>query len=520
MPQLTEIQKEPVWGDPIELPRESLRGETTVDVCIIGAGLAGLSVAYNLARAGKQVLVLDDGPAGGGNTGLTTAHLASAIDDRFVEIERIRGKEGARLAADSHAAAITFIEQTARREGIDCDFTRVDGYLFVPPGGRLEILDEEEGAARDAGLTVEKVVRAPLDGFDTGPALRFARQGQFHPLKYLRGLAKAIEEAGGRIVTGIHATSIDGDNKEVRVQTNGKASVVAKAAVVATNSPVNDRITIHTKQFPYLTYALGLEVPRDSITRALYWDTLDPYHYVRLQSGGGNGNGGEMDTLIVGGEDHRTGQAADHFDRWARLEQWARQRFPEVGRATHRWSGQVIETFDGLGFIGRNPGDDRIYIATGDSGMGMTHGTIAGMLISDLILGKENAWAELYEPARKPLKALKAFGEYLAENLNSARQYVDWVTSGQVTSEDDIAPDFGAVVRHGLTKVAAYRDETGKLHTCSAVCPHLKAVVTWNAGEQTWDCPAHGSRFDKFGKVIQGPANSDLEPRECAEEKG
>src|SRR5262249_44503807 len=208
-----------------------LRAASGTDVCIVGAGIAGLSVAYNLARAGKRVLVLDDGPVGGGMTACTTAHLASAIDDRFTEVERIRGKEGAKTAADSHAAAITFIEQSARREHIDCEFLRVDGYLFCGPGQRAEILDEEEEAARDAGLSVEKVVRAPLEGFDTGPALRFARQGQFHPLNYLRGLARSIVQHGGRIVTGVHVTAVE-DGTPCRVQTDGKHEIECAAVVV------------------------------------------------------------------------------------------------------------------------------------------------------------------------------------------------------------------------------------------------------------------------------------------------
>jgi Rieske Fe-S protein len=216
----------------------------------------------------------------------------------------------------------------------------------------------------------------------------------------------------------------------------------------------------------------------------------------------------DHDLLIVGGEDHKTGQAINTAERHARLMQWASQRFPMIQSVEFQWGGQVMETIDGLAFIGRNPMDhSNVFIATGDSGMGLTHGTIAGILLTDLLVGRKNPWTELYDPARK---TLSASGTFLKETLNMATQYVDWVTPGEVRDETQIAVDCGAVVRRGLTKVAVYRDATGQLHEFSAVCPHLGCIVHWNEAEKSWDCPCHGSRFEKLGKVINGPANRDL----------
>jgi Rieske Fe-S protein len=249
-------------------------------------------------------------------------------------------------------------------------------------------------------------------------------------------------------------------------------------------------------------------VPKGSVTDALYWDTLDAYHYVRLQSMP-NKNGDEHDLLIVGGEDHKTGQAKDTNERHARLEEWTRERFPMAQDVEFTWAGQVMETMDGLAYIGRNPGDkENVFIATGDSGMGITHGTIAGMLLSDMILGKKSPWEKIYDPSRKPIRAADSF---IKENLDVAAQYLSWVTPGEISSEDEIEFGSGAVMRQGLKKVAVYRDEAGKCHKMSAVCPHLQCIVDWNDAEHTWDCPCHGSRFDKLGKVINGPANVDLE---------
>jgi len=218
----------------------------------------------------------------------------------------------------------------------------------------------------------------------------------------------------------------------------------------------------------------------------------------------------DRDILIVGGEDHKTGQADNAEDRHARLANWARSRFPQMETVEFTWVGQVMESIDGLAFIGRNPLDkENVFIATGDSGMGMTHGTIAGILLTDLILGRENPWATLYDPSRKTLLAA---GEFAKEAVNMAAQYADWVTGGDVSSTDEIADDSGAVMRRGLSKIAVHRDAHGKLHELSAVCPHLGCIVRWNASEKTWDCPCHGSRFGKLGKVINGPANTDLAP--------
>jgi glycine/D-amino acid oxidase-like deaminating enzyme/nitrite reductase/ring-hydroxylating ferredoxin subunit len=475
--------------------------DVTADVCVVGAGIAGLTTAYLLTQVGKSVVVLDDGAIGSGMTGVTTAHLTNAIDDRYFEIERLHGEHGARLAADSHGAAIDGIETIIRRESIACDFARVDGYLFLSPEHGEDLLDRELAAARRAGLnSVTKISRAPL-AFDTGPCLRFPNQGQFHPLKYLAGLAQAIEKAGSRIYTGTHAQRIAG-GKPAAVTTE-RATVTADAVVVATNTPVNDLVVIHTKQAPYMTYVVGASVPRNAVTRALYWDTHDPYHYIRLQP-----LDAEHDLLIVGGEDHKTGQADDIGERQPRLETWARERFPGMGEVAFRWAGQVMETIDGLAFIGHNPLDaDNVYTVTGDSGQGMTHGTIGGMLITDLILGRHSAWAPLYDPGRVTLRAI---GEYTKEAANMAAQYGDWLTPGDVQSVDQIAKDAGAVIRRGASKVAVYRDATGALHEKSAVCPHLGCIVQWNPAEKTWDCPCHGSRFDRFGTVINGPANVGL----------
>ncbi|MBW3571734.1 MAG: FAD-dependent oxidoreductase [Gemmatimonadetes bacterium] len=480
-----------------------LAGAAEADVCVVGAGIAGITAAYLLAKAGRRVIVLDKTSVGGGETGQTTAHLSSALDDYFHVLEKVHGEKGARLAFESHQAAIERIGAIVAEEGIDCDYLRIDGYWFREPGDPHgpEFLQKEHDAARRAGAEVELVERIPGVPFDSGPALRFARQGQFHVLKYLAGLADAIHRLGGRIHTGNHVTEVEGGP---RATASGDGfSVSAGAVVVATNPPVHDRFAIHTKQAPYRTYAIAGKVPAESVRPALLWDTLEPYHYIRTQPVEGDPS---RLWVIVGGEDVKQGHADDHAERHARLLAWARPRFG-IQSAELQWSGMVMEPFDYMAFSGRDPsGRDNVYVHTGDSGHGMTHGTLGGMLISDLVLGRPNEWETLYDPSRKTL-SVDSLKEFAMENLDVAVQYAKLSpTFSDAEGAAQVAPGTGAVVQRGMQKVAVYRDEQGVAHEMSALCTHLQCVIRWNSEERSWDCPCHGSRFAPTGEVLTGPA--------------
>jgi glycine/D-amino acid oxidase-like deaminating enzyme/nitrite reductase/ring-hydroxylating ferredoxin subunit len=472
------------------------------DIAVIGAGIAGLTTALELVRCGARVMVLDDGPIGGGETGRTSAHLTSAIDDLYHVIERKRGRRVAALVAESHMAAIDKIESNVRELSIDCEFQRVDGYLFAPPGERHERkLEREYEAARRAGLLVDRVERAPLP-FDTGPALRFARQAQFHPLKYLRGLARAVVSGGGALVTGAHVDAVE-PGAPVTLRLAGGRKVACRVAVDATNGALTSPVKLAIQQAAYRSYVITYELTPGRIPDALYWDTADPYHYLRVARGP---DGREL--LIVGGSDHRTGQG-DPGHAFVELDRWVRRWISIAGAIVARWSGQILEPADSLAYIGKCPGLDHVYLVSGDSGEGLTHGTIAGMLLPELMRGKRSPWAEVYDPARSHLRSL---GTLLKEATRSTLAYADWLRGGDVGSSDDVARGEGAVVRRGLHFVACYRDAGGMCHERSATCTHLGGVVSWNAVEKTWDCPCHGSRFDPYGRVLNGPATSDLRP--------
>lgn len=513
-PEKTSGYHDSYWTDSapsIQFGRLTKTLET--DVVVVGAGIAGLSVAYNVAKTGFRVVVLEDGEVGSGESGRTTAHLVNALDDRYIEIEKTFGEAKSRLAAESHTAAIQFIEEVVREESIDCDFERVNGYLFLDPTDKISTLQDEFEATRKAGIPVELLSAVPDLAHYEGPCIRFPGQAQFHPMKYLAGLCRAIVSAGGEIYTRTKVTDIRKDG----VTANG-LTVSARHIVVATNTPVNDRVTMHTKQYPYRTYVVAAEIPVGSVERALWWDTgtayspwvTKPYHYVRTQPFNAT-----SDLLIVGGEDHKTGQAhvedIPEQDRYTRLEQWARRHFPMITNIAYTWSGQVMEPVDMIGFIGRNPGDHNIYIATGDSGNGMTHGTIAGLLISELISGKHHAWEKLYDPSRITFKAA---GDFIKEASNMASQYLDYLTPGDAVTWRELKAEEGAIIRFGPKKIAVFKDAHQKIHAYSAVCSHLGCYVHWNADEKSFDCPCHGSRFSVEGKVLNGPALTGLHPVE------
>jgi glycine/D-amino acid oxidase-like deaminating enzyme/nitrite reductase/ring-hydroxylating ferredoxin subunit len=497
-----------IWQDTHSIaPRPALGEHLTTDVCVVGAGIAGMTVAYTLAKAGKRVVVLDLAGIGAGETGHTTAHLTNELDDRYAQLEKARGVESTRMTAEAHSTAIDLIESIVSAEGIECDFTRVDGYLFLGRGDTRALLEEELAAAHRAGLAdTELVPRVPVRGDELGPALRFPRQGRLHALKYLDGLARAIEASGGRIFGRTKVDSIEGGSP-ARVTTADKFTVDAGDVVVCTNSPISDMVVTHVKQAPYRTFVIALRVPKGAVPDALYWDTPDPYHYIRLQP-----LDATHDALIVGGEDHKTAHEDDAGERFDCLEDWTREHFPVAGERIYQWSGQVFETNDYLAFIGANPdGAEHVWLATGDSGMGMTHGTIAGILLPALILKGTHRWARLFDPKRVTLHATELL-EMAKENADVALQFGDWVTPGQVSDVADIPAGEGRVIRRGAHKIAAYKSPDGQVHECSAVCTHMKCIVDWNTAEKSWDCPCHGSRFDAYGKVVGGPATSDLPP--------
>ncbi len=475
-----------------------IQEDVRTEVCVIGAGLSGLSIAYELAKRGKKVTLLESFRIGSGQSGRTTAHLSCQLEEPFSELLKMHDLSTVRKFLEAHRSAIDIIERIIELEEIPCDFKRVDGFLFQGRDVRENFLQTEREVARKCGLLLDPVLVTPLLK-NKSPGLRFENQAQFHPMKYMKGLIACLVDLGVTIFENTRVTEIENPTPDLSlIRTEHHKDIQADFVVVATDSPINTRFHIHTKQYAYRTYAMTFDYPGEH-ENVLLWDTEDPYHYVRLHER----------KLIVGGEDHRVGQTPDE-NPFENIEAWTRANFEGVGAVNDKWSGQVFEPADTIGYIGKNPGTDRnTYIATGYSGSGMTSAVIASQIIPNLIEGRPHPLADIFDPKRPPLRNMP---EFVKENMNVAFQYTDWLTGSDVKSEDEIPEDSGCLMRHGLTKACVYHEQGDSFERKSAVCTHLGGLVHWNDIEKTWDCPAHGSRFNTHGTPIEGPAISELPP--------
>lgn len=493
------MQKAPIINAP------PLGSDVSCDVVVVGSGIAGLSTAYELTRLGKPVIVIDRGGIGTGMTARTTAHLSTELDDRYSDLIRVRGEDEARIYYDSQVAAVNRIEAICRDEGIECDFRRLDGYLVPTDEGPTADLQEEYDACRKIGVEVEWEDRAPVPGLNTGRCLRFSNQARFHPTRYLAGLAKAVLERSGRIHSNTAYVNHEESDDGVVLTTESGAKIRAKAAVFATNSPVNAKLALHTKQVPDRTYVVAGPVPRGSVPDILLWDTHEAYHYVRLQE-----LNETDDLLIVGGEDHRSGEATDMDRRLASLAEWTRKRFPTFRNVEYSWSGQVMEPIDFMPFSGLTPGSKKVYVHTGDSGMGITNGVAGSLAITALILGEDSRLANLFSPDRKSFLSTTSVREFASGQAGVLKNLAEYAGPSEIESVDELKRGQGAVLREGLKRIAAYRTEDGRLICRSAACTHAGCIVHWNSFEQCWDCPCHGSQFAPDGQVLNGPAVKPL----------
>lgn len=475
-----------------------LKENTKTEVCIVGGGINGISTAYQLAKRGHKVIVLESTKVASGQSGRTTAHLTYQVEEQLSQLVKLHTEERLTKFVQSHRQAIGLIEEIIFQENISCDFKRLDGYLFAGSEDSEKTLKEEVEIGNRLGLDLTHVESIPGVSH-LGPAVLYPDQGQFHPLKYMSGLLRVMSELDVKIYEGSHVKEFKNEQGLHQIICENGSVVEAKYLVVATDSPINNRFYIHTKQAAYRTYVVGFALEKKS-NIPLLWDTEDPYHYIRV-----SGN-----TLILGGEDHRTGQNPSE-DPYENLKTWARENLPLAGEEKLRWSGQVFEPVDGMAYIGKNPGQEKnVFIITGLSGIGMTYSAISSLLIADLIDNRPNPLAELYNPSRT---AMRDKTEFIKDNSNVAFQYKDWITPSDVKSERDIPVDHGGVIREGIVKNAVYHADGENFEKKCAVCPHLGGIVQWNNFEKTWDCPCHGSRFNTHGKVIEGPSISGLQER-------
>ncbi|KAL8405191.1 hypothetical protein RB594_009916 [Gaeumannomyces avenae] len=502
----------------------SLDADTRAEVCVVGSGITGASVAYELVARGHEVVMLEARGVLGGETGRTSGHLSNALDDGYVEVRKKHGQAGASAAAESHTWAIARVGEVAAKLGIECEYRRVPGYEVSQYRRSdeknhtkdVESLRREADLAKELGIDAkyndDLAVKGWNGSVDQRGGIIFGGQGAFHPTIYVGGLLRWLKEQPNfRCFTDTRVMSITegssqcatGTDEVVKVETASGHVVQCAHAVQATCIPLHKLGLVVENTF-YRTYAIAIRVPRGSVEDCFIYDTAEAYKYIRLTA-----CDDADDYMIVGGCDHEVGQE-DPGGRFDELETWTRERFLCVGAVDYHWSGHIVEPVDYMAFIGRDQGRQRTYVGmTGDSGNGLTHGVLAGRLIADLVEGKESPWESLYSPSRVA-SIVKSAGEAIKDNLHDNMQYKRLLQS-DITDIEDLAAGSGGVMTEGMgTKVAVYKGEDGSVKRMSALCPHLAGVVCWNPAEKSWDCPVHGSRFDASGTCLNGPAKGNL----------
>ncbi|HEV2861875.1 MAG TPA: FAD-dependent oxidoreductase [Pyrinomonadaceae bacterium] len=480
----------------------ALEGDVSVDVAVLGGGIAGLATAYMLKQAGATVAVLEAGRVVESVTGNTTAKITSQHGLVYDQLISDFGEERARLYGEAQEAAKEKIASLVAQLGVDCDFRRTSAYTYTLDEREREQVEREADAAKRLGLPASYTEDTDLP-FGVKAAVRFDNQAQFHPRKYLLALAETIPGGGSHIFEGTRALDIEEAETCTVKAANG--TVRAKSVVVSTHFPFKDPNIYFAAMYPTRSYVLGCRL-NGPVPQGMYLSTGSPHRSIR------NNPYEDGEIVMLGGEHHKTGQDGDTRERYQRLEEWARANF-DVRSIEFRWSTQDNNTVDGVPYIGKlSSGSERLYVATGFKGWGMTNSHVAALLLTDMIQGRENPWAEVFDPSRfKPVTSAR---DFLRENMNVAKEFMaDRVSTPELKSLDDIPPGHGEVVRWQGERVAVYKDERGAVSACSAVCTHMGCIVHWNSAEKSWDCPCHGSRFDHDGRVIQGPANEDLEAK-------
>ncbi|KAI4137396.1 MAG: hypothetical protein L6R39_007312 [Caloplaca ligustica] len=516
------VHKEPYSNRP---HFEPLTEDLTTDVCVIGSGIAGVSVSYELVTRGVKVVMLEARDILSGESGRTSGHLNSGLDSGFVELASKRGQEAAQLAVDSHTYAINRVGEISKELGIDCEYRQMPGYDISQyergtdgHAEEVEEFKEEVKKMKELGMTAEYLEGYAIKGWDgkvdQRDVVKYEGQATFHPTKYILGILKWLaQQPNFQCYARTRVMSIDEKgllNKNVKIGTDGGQTVTCANAVEATCVPLQ-KLSVIAEMSYYRTYCIAIRVPKGSIEDCLLYDSMDPYHYVRFTA-----CDDKDDYLVIGGNDHKVGQEDEWDERYAELESWVRRRFTQAGSVDYKWSGQIFEPIDYTAFIGKNQGNSHIYIITGDFGNGLTHGVLAGKLIADEILGVNNPWSKIYNPKRIP--PLSKMPDMISHDVEINTQYKRALQS-DIKDIEDLVPGTGGVLNPATKKpMAVYKDDQGNVHKFSALCPHMKGVVCWNNDEKSWDCPVHGSRFGKDGLAICGPTTANMAPADEAGE--
>ena len=481
----------------------------SVDAVVIGGGITGLTTALLLKREGLTVALLEAGRIASGVTGYTTAKVTALHGLIYQDLVGRHGPERAAAYARANSAAIETIREIADTEGIECDLVTADAFTYAETLEGAESIDKEAEACREAGLDADVLETTGLP-FAVNKAVRLRNQAAFHPRKYCLGLAAAIDGDGSHVYEHTRVKEVEELQRVVHVTPEDGPMLSVKHVVVATHLPFMGDGSFYARAYPMRAYAIAVRLS-EKAPEGMYISAESPTRSLRPY-----GSASEAG-VIVGGESHKVGQDPDPEEHYEALEAWARERLPAFQDVEYRWSAQDYVSVDGIPFVGRLTDEhNRVFVGTAYRKWGMTNGTAAAMMITDAIAGRDNPWAETFDATRKrPLQAAK---DFVKENINVARHlYGDKLLASETTLEQ-LRPGQGAFVELGGETVAVSIDDQGMPHAVSPDCTHMGCRLAWNLAERSWDCPCHGSRFDPDGRVIQGPANEDLETKDIFEE--
>lgn len=481
-----------------------LQHDTEADVAVIGGGISGITTAYMLAKAGLSVVLLEAGKLLHGTTGHTTAKITAQHDLIYDELIKQEGQEKASLYFQANQDALRFIERAVNQHAIDCGFLKQDAYVFTNSEDYIRKLENEMAAYDALGIPGAYLDHIPLTNLPAKAAVKMNDQAQFHPLRYLEALVREFTEAGGHVYEG--TTAIDIEKGELpTVRTVDGHAITCRHVAICSHFPFYDGYGFFfARMHAERSYALGVKSNLD-YPGGMYISAEDPKRSIRSATAE---DGSPL--LIIGGQKHKTGQGICTINHYEALQEYAAQQF-NTEEILYRWSAQDLVTGDKLPYIGPitdAESKSNIYIATGYKKWGMTTGTAAAMIISDLIQEKENRYAELFSPSRS--LSVKTLKNLVVDNFDVAKHLIGGKLEMVRRTPDDLERDEGAAVTLHGRRAGAYRDKEGKLYIVDTTCTHMGCEVEWNDGERTWDCPCHGSRFSIEGEVLEGPAERPL----------
>lgn len=489
-------QHRSVWLATADHPTfEPLRTDLDVDVAVVGGGITGLTTALFLQRGGARVAVIEADRVGHGTTGHTTGKITSQHGLKYADLIRTAGEDKARLYAEANEQAIRTIAALVDELGADCRFERAPSYLYTTDAAEVSDLESEHEAATRLGLPSTLTTETDLP-FPVVQALRFDDQAHFHAASYTAALARTLAERGARIVEGTRAMGVDEEAERVTVKTE-HGDVRADHVVIATLLPFLDRGGFFAKARPKRAYGVAAVLRGEGLT-GMHMTAGSPTRSTRPWADG------DRHGIIVVGEDHETGSSEASPARYGALEEWTRSNF-DVESFEYRWSAQDFIPADGLPYIGRSPRTTRTYVATGFQKWGLTNGTVAAEILTNLVEGRDHRWLQAFDATR--IGDPSTFKELAKDNLKVGAHFVsDRVTRLRAGSIDHLAPGEGGMAKVDGETVGAYRAPDGTVHAVSITCTHMGCTLKWNRAETSWDCPCHGSRFDRDGAVLNGPA--------------